>query len=172
MTTQTLPELRPDPFREQAPPRQPPWRAILIVIAVLLVVAGVATRIWWPDGRVDVRAGTTLVSADGLAARYGIDITLIGVTANGGMIDFRYQVVDPDKANSVIHDLDLFPKIVAEDTGATLAMRTLPHNHSTTLKLGGNYFFLIPNARNALHAGSKVTLVIGDVRLEHVVVQG
>ena len=39
-----------------------------------------------------------------MAARYGIDVTLVAVTAAGGLIEFRYQVVDPDKADRVVHD--------------------------------------------------------------------
>ncbi|MEO8108294.1 MAG: hypothetical protein ABI720_13375, partial [Actinomycetes bacterium] len=125
-----------------------------------------------PGRAADIRSGTEVVTAEGLAAKYGIDVTLIGVTAAGGMIDFRYQVVDPDKADPVVHDLDLFPKLIVEDTGATLILRSLPHSHNQKLELGGNYFFLMPNAQNAITAGSAVTLVIGDVRLEHVIVQG
>jgi hypothetical protein len=134
-------------------------------------VGGLA-RVWWPEPKVDVRAGTTLVTAEGMAARYGIDITLVAVSAAGGLVDFRYQVVDPDKADAVIHDVDLYPKLIVEDTGKTLIMRSLPHNHGATLQLGGTYFFLLANANNAVRPGSRVTLVIGDARLEHVVVQG
>ncbi|MEO8328862.1 MAG: hypothetical protein ABI586_02545, partial [Candidatus Nanopelagicales bacterium] len=141
-------------------------------LVIVLVVGLVGVWLLRPGRPADVRSGTDLVTTQGLAARYGIDVTLIGVTAAGGMVDFRYQVVDPDKADQVVHDLALFPKLVEEDTGATLVMRSLPHSHNQQLELGGNYFFLLPNASNALHPGSSVTLVIGDVRVEHVIVQG
>ena len=146
------------------------WLAIGLVAAIL--IGALAVGAGWTDQKVDVRAGTSLVDGDGLAARYGIDITLIGVTAAGGMIDFRYQVVDPDKANALIHDLTLYPKLIVEDTGETLILRSLPHNHGVDLKLGGTYFFLLANARNAIHAGSRLTVVMGDARLEHLIVQG
>ena len=146
------------------------WLAIGLVAAIL--IGAIAVGAGWPEQKVDVRAGTTLVSDEGLAARFGIDITLIGVTAAGGLIDFRYQVVDPDKANALLHDLTLYPKLIVEDTGETLILRSLPHNHGVDLQLGGTYFFLLANARNAIHAGSKLTVVMGDARLEHLVVQG
>ncbi len=138
----------------------------------LLLLLGASAKALWPEKGVDIREGTTLVTAKGMAARHGIDVTLIGVTAAGGLVDFRYQVVDPDKATPVVHDLDLFPKLIEERTGAMLAMRSLPHNHKRELEFGGTYFFLLPNAHNALHPGSRVTLVIGDARLEHIVVKG
>ncbi len=141
------------------------------MVALLLLIGGVSAKALWPEEKADVRDGTTLVTAKGMAARYGIDVTMIGVTAAGGLIDFRYQVVDPDKANPLIHDVRLFPKLIVEDTGATLGMRSLPHNHKRELELGGTYFFLLPNANNAIHESSRVTLVIGDARLEHIVVK-
>lgn len=168
MITETRPEVIQEPPQQR--PRRP--RLMTVALVIVLVIGGLGARAWWSERRADVRDGTTLVTADGMAARYGINITLVAVTAAGGLIDFRYQVVDPDKANAIIHDIDLYPKLVVEDTGATLAMRSLPHNHGKTLELGGNYFFLLPNANNAVHPGSLLTLVIGDARLEHVVVQG
>ena len=169
MVTQIRPELVGAHPSSPGPRR---GRRTAIGLVLLLLVAGVAAVVWWPEPKVDVRAGTTLVTRDGLAARYGIDVTLVGVSARGGLIDFRYQVVDPDKANPLIHDPALFPKLIAEDTGATVGMRSLPHNHGASLELGGSYFFLLPNANNALRRQSLVTLVIGDARLEHLVVQG
>ncbi|MDH3294208.1 MAG: hypothetical protein OER95_07790 [Acidimicrobiia bacterium] len=147
-------------------------RLMAIGLIALLLVGGVAAKAFWPEKKVDVRAGTTLVTAEGMAARYGINVTLIGVTAAGGLIDFRYQVVDPDKANPIIHDVGLLPKLVVEDTGATLALTSLPHHSGTELELGGTYFFLFANANNAISRGALVTLVIGDARLEHIVAQG
>ena len=62
--------------------------------------------------------------------------------------------------------------LVVEDTGETLVLSSPPHHHATELQLGGTYFFLIANAHNAIQPGARVTLVIGDVRLEHIVAQG
>ncbi|MCW2797472.1 hypothetical protein [Nocardioides sp.] len=168
MTTQTLPEVA------VVPTGKPPRRrrvVIVLVLLLLLVVTAAAIRARSPEQKADIREGTTLVSAAGMAARYGIDVNLIGVTAAGGLIEIRYQVVDPDRADPVIHDADLTPIIVVEDTGVTLVLRSA-HHHKRELQLGGTYFFLIANAHNAIHPGSLVTLVIGDARLEHVVAQG
>ena len=147
---------------------------LVLGLVALLLASGLLARELWPGPGhgADIRAGTTAVTAKGMAARYGIDVTLIAVSAAGGLIDFRYQVVDPDKANPVIHDIDLFPKLIEESTGATLAIRSLPHNHKKELEFGGSYFFLLPNANNAFHQGSRATLVIGDARLEHIAVRG
>jgi hypothetical protein len=144
----------------------------VVVVVLLLLMGAVAARAWWPDQKADIRDGTTLVSAEGMAARYGIDVNLIGVTAAGGLIELRYQVVDADKADPIIHDAALSPVLVVEDTGATLVMRPPRHHKNSQLLLGGTYFFLIANSHNAIHEGSLLTLVIGDARLEHIVAQG
>jgi hypothetical protein len=151
-----------------------PGRRRLMVIGlvgILLLGAGASAALgWWPGQKADVRAGTTLVTADGMAARYGIDVNLIGVTAAGGLIEFRYQVVDPDKADRMIHNDKLLPIVVVEDSGATMVI-SRPH-HASEIKLGATYFFLFANAHDAIHAGSQVTLVMGDSRIEHIKVQG
>jgi hypothetical protein len=167
MTTATLPPVDVDP----AEPVRHRRRWVALVLAVLLLAGGLAVRAWSSEDKADIRAGTTLVDADGLAARYGIEVSLIAVTAAGGLIEFRYQVVDPDKADPVRHDDGLLPAMVVEDSGATLVLRSPPHHHATETRLGGTYFVLFPNAANAIHGGSLVTVVIGDVRMEHIEAQ-
>jgi hypothetical protein len=159
-----------DPETVTSPPRSGRGRRMLVVAGLVLAVVLGAT--WWSHREADVRAGTDAVTVDEMAGRYGVDVNLIAVTAAGGLVELRYQVVDPDKATRLLHDEDLAPTLVAEDTGATLRMAAPPHKHGAELRTGGMYFFLLANTRNALHKGSPVTLVIGDARLEHLTVQG
>jgi len=171
MTTDTL----PPPLASSTPSRPASgrwthrWR--LWVCAVLvLALGGLGARALMLRAA-DVRTGTQAVSAADFAARTGARVTLVGLTAGGGMVEFRYQVTDPDKASLLLHQEDRRPILVAEDTGATLAMLSRPHNHKADLKLGGSYFFLLANANNAVRDGTKVTVIVGDVRLEHVEVR-
>lgn len=170
MITETLPEVSPDPLDGE--PSQRRRRVVVICVVVALVLSALGARAWWPEGKEDVRSGTAVVTSDELAATFGIVVTLIGVTAAGGLVEFRYQVVDPTKAGPVLHDASLHPILVVEDTGETLVLASPPHHHATDLQLGGTYFFLIANAHNAIRAGASITLVVGDVRLEHVIAQG
>ncbi|MEP7034157.1 MAG: hypothetical protein ABI934_01130 [Actinomycetota bacterium] len=168
MSTDTLLAVTTDPVPKR--PRRRRWVTFALV-ALLLAGTG-AARAWLPDQKADVRAGTTLVTAEGMAARYGIDVNLIGVSAAGGLVEFRYQVVDPDKADAMVHDTKLFPIVVVEDSGATMAIPR-PHQHAGAgAELGATAFFMFANAHNAIHKGSLLTLVMGDARLEHIVAQG
>lgn len=141
----------------------------VLAVAALVVAVGLAH---WSARAGDVLDGTEAVSAQELAARNGIDVDLIAVTAAHGLVEFRYQVVDPDKATRILHDADLAPTLVDEDSGATLRMSAPPHKHGGELRLGGTYFFLMANSHGALHRGSHVTLVMGDSRVEHLEVEG
>ncbi len=159
-----------------APTPQPPaarrrrWQPRWVLVAVLLLVVALILGVKAVGaGAGDVRSGTRAVSAQEFAARTGITVTLLGVTGGGGMIEFRYQVVDPDKASLLLHEEDRTPILVAEGTGETLGMVNRPHVHKAELQLGGTYFFIMANSRNALKDGTKVSVVIGDVRLEHLV---
>ena len=165
MTTRPL--TAPDE-RTPAQARQRRWRAWAVIVLALVATAFLVGRAVLTHAS-DIRSGTTAVTAEEFAAQTGIKMNLLGVTAEGGMIEFRYQVVDPDKASLLVHQDDLRPALVVEDTGATLVMLSRPHNHKAELKLGGTYFFLMANTNNAVRDGSKVTIVVGDVRLEHVV---
>lgn len=84
------------------------------------------------------------------------------------MIEFRYQVLDPDKASLILHDESKRPILVAEGSGQTLAMVSRPHSHKADLRAGGTYFFLMANTASAIHDGTEVSVIIGDARLEHV----
>lgn len=174
MSTETLAPEAPAPppvsVRRRAPRGRRRFVALIAILSLVAVGGGVEA--WRQHLASDVRNGASLVSADGMAARYGIDINLLAVTAAGGLVELRYQVVDPDKAAPLVHDPDLSPALVVESTGKTLVMSTPPHHHGTELQLGGTYFFLMANAESALHKGDKVTLVIGDARLEHLEMQG
>ncbi|QKE83926.1 hypothetical protein [Arthrobacter sp. NEB 688] len=161
------------PVRPTPETPEPRARRRLLLLAALVVLAlaatlGVRAVMAHAD---DVRSGTEAVSAEAFASRTGAKITLLGVTGGGGMVELRYQVTDPDKASLLLHQEDKRPVLVVEDTGAVLAMVSRPHNHKAELTLGGTYFFLMANTRNALHDGTRVTVIVGDVRLEHVVAQ-
>ena len=166
MTAPTITAPAPRDNGGRAHPRR--WRAWAVIVLVLTVALGLAVRAT-VNSAADVRSGTDLVTAQEFAAYTGVNLTLLGVTAEGGMIEFRYQVVDPDKASLLLHQDDRRPILVAEDSGATLAMLSRPHNHKANLKVGGTYFFMMANTRNAIHDGTKVTVIVGGVRLEHVV---
>jgi hypothetical protein len=110
------------------------------------------------------------VSADIFEERFGIRVTRVAVTAGGGMIDFRFKILDREKARQVLADPHQPPTLVAEDSGLTL---TAPHHMARNIRLQKDAvcFLLYPNARNAVKAGTPVSAVFGNFKVESVKAQ-
>ena len=138
-------------------------------IAVTLIITGVG--LWLrQDGDNNALAGTEAVSANVLEDRFGARIDLIGLLAVGGLVELRFHVVDKDKAAMLFHHGEHAPRLVVEASDRVL--RTAQGMaHKLTLKDGASYFILYSNSASAVDEGSEVSVVIGDVRLEHIVVQ-
>jgi hypothetical protein len=111
-----------------------------------------------------------IVSRAGLEQRSGVRLARVAVTGDGGLLDLRYQVVDPDTAN-VLHDPAYPPEMVEEKTGLVVDNLFMGHQHKGRLRLGETYFLLFENPGNIVHRGARVTVVLGDARVQHVRVQ-
>lgn len=99
----------------------------------------------------------------------GIRIVRVALTAGGGLADVHYQVLDPDKA-LVVHDRTRPPTLVHAKSGAQL---NIPfHGHGFhRLNTGVVYRLHIWNTNGVLGRGDRVTVLIGDARLEQVLIQ-
>jgi hypothetical protein len=106
--------------------------------------------------------------------RWGIKILSLRPTSAGYMLDLRFQVLDPEKASHVLsRKAKAF--VLDEDSGKTLPVPVTKSGplRQTTRKpeTGRHYFSLFSNPGGLVKEGSKVTVIIGDFRAEHVVVQ-
>jgi hypothetical protein len=115
------------------------------------------------------------VATGPLAERWGIQITATRLTAGGHLIDFRYRVLDPDKA-AALSAPEAKPKLVDQATGATLAVPKTPkigplRQSAQKPEAGKVYFVLFGNTGKVVGAGSKVTVQVGDFCVEDLVVE-
>ncbi len=105
---------------------------------------------------------------------WGIKIMSVRLTAGGCMIDFRYRVLDPEKAVK-LSDAHLHPCIVDEGTGTKFIVpsppATGPLRNTRKPVADKNYFVIFANPANFIKSGGKVTVVIGDLKLEHLSVE-
>jgi hypothetical protein len=146
------------------------WILVLsvTVILVLALAGGFAYRAIGRSRQATQNAETQQKMVDAIADRLGIRINKVVVTADGGLVDLRYQVIDPDKAVFLFDNLDVVPKLIA-DNGEEIRLESLPHRHDVYAGLA--YFILYRNVKNSVKPGSQVTVVVGDdLRLEHVAV--
>ncbi len=147
-------------------PRQ--WALALAVLGgVALIGALLGWRLWLaPRPAPGPPAMPTSVAIE---ERWGIRISQIAVTADGGLVDVRYIVLDPDKALAMVQDVRNLPVLIASNGQVvnSAAMMAAKHNFAP----GRTYFLLYRNTNGAIRPGDEVTLIFRDVRLEHVIAQ-
>jgi hypothetical protein len=99
-----------------------------------------------------------------------VKITQVAVTGDGGLVDLRFKVLDPDRANS-LHDATTPPAVVDEESGLVVQELLMNHSHSGPYKAGVTYYLVFNNSLNWVHRGSRVTVLLGNAQVEHVLVQ-
>lgn len=108
--------------------------------------------------------------------KLGIKIVGLRRSSAGYMLDFRYRVLDPAKAASLL-DRKISPYLMDEASGAQLGVPTAPKvgqlrpTSRNNVIPGRNYYILFANPGRYLQAGSKVTLIAGDTRISHLTVE-
>ncbi|PLX89833.1 MAG: hypothetical protein C0619_10415 [Desulfuromonas sp.] len=109
-----------------------------------------------------------------VAAEWGIEILSLRSTAANYMLDFRYRVIDAEKAKPIF-DRKTKPYLVDQASGHKFAVpnppKTGPLRNSNTPQVDRNYFTIFANPGKYIQPGSMVTVVIGDFRAENLVVQ-
>jgi len=124
--------------------------------------AALATTDALPTAAATPNLHPTLVSADEIEQRFGVQVTLLAVTAANGLIDIRFRIVDADKAAALFAP-ETLPAVIARD--GTVALRPPTPPDPQELTDGQGYFLLYPNSGGAVTPGSQVVLAFGDVGL-------
>ena len=113
--------------------------------------------------------------AAALASQHGISVLALRRTADGYMLDFRYQVLDPQRSRAIFSHQDK-PYLIHEASGRKFAvpssgkvgpLRQMPRDPEA----GRNYFMFFANPAKFVQSGDLVTVVIGEIRLEHLKVE-
>lgn len=124
-----------------------------------------------------------IITAQQLEDEYGIRLTLVAVTAAGGMVDVRYRIIDPEKAVKLVDPDDggIMPMLHVQDELCTdtgpyaqyAEILLMPDSHMRMQQLVADqmYFTLIPNTRGVVQRGTSVIVVFGDVAIEPTLAQ-
>lgn len=110
-------------------------------------------------------------------AVYGITVDGLRLSAAGAMLDFRYRVVDAQKAAPLL-DGRFKPYLVDEARGAKLGVPDTPvlgrirqTSRNGKIMTDRTYFIMFGNPGKAVQSGDKVTLLLGQVKITDLVVQ-
>ena len=142
------------------------WAAIwlLAILASIFAVWSFYTGRSTPPAE----AGGALSAAE-LEARYGLKVRLIGVTAAGGMVDFRLKILDPEKASQLLHEGGQLPTLYIPGQDVELAAGD--QEQKILLEEGGIFFILFPNSGGAVKPGEPVVVRFGELELEPIPAQ-
>jgi len=110
-----------------------------------------------------------------LEEKWGIRILSIRQSANGYMLDFRYRVIDSGKASLLLSRKEK-PYLIDQASGARFMVPSAPKVgplRQTAIKpiADRNYFILFANPGKYVKPGNKVTVVIGEFRVQNLVVE-
>jgi hypothetical protein len=140
--------------------------ALLVVPAMLMGTLTVLASTYFADP-----LNARPVTAEELAAEYGVRVDLVAVTAAGGAVDVRFTILDPDKAGHLLHGDESMPTLIVESDNAVIRVRSVHrHNDLTTLERA-TYFILYPNPGGLVQRGSEVSVVVEGLRLSHLKAQ-
>lgn len=105
---------------------------------------------------------------------YGIRILGVRLSAAGYMLDFRYRVLDPEKAKTLFKGNNQ-TYLIDHATGSKLIVPSPPKvgplRSSRQYLADRNYFMFFANPGRLVKSGGTVTIVVGDVKFENLIVQ-
>ncbi len=141
-----------------------------LITAIIVLIAGLFGWRWWASRQLPAPYNAAKVVDEAtFEERWGIRVILVGVTADGGLVDFRYIVVDPDKALAMLDDIENRPVLVDEATNTLMLPSTPPSTHRDPPLPGQTFILLYPNPGGVVQIGSTISVIIDDMRLEHFV---
>jgi len=106
---------------------------------------------------------------------WGIEVKTIMLSAAGYMLDFRFKVLDAQKAEPLF-GRKVQPQLIDESSGAVLIVPSPPKVGQKRQTLyqpheGKIHYVLFANPGRLIQPGNKVTVVIGDFRAENLSVE-
>ncbi len=141
-----------------------PWPRFIGLLAVVMLLGVVGWRIG--ASMPASIPGLPATEAE-IADKWGVRVTHIAVLADGGLIDFRFQVLDPEKAGPVM-EVDTRPHLYVEKTGQEVSsLYHIMHNHG--IPAGESHYLIYNNSNGAIKRGEAVSVVFGTMRLEHII---
>jgi hypothetical protein len=157
---------KPNPIEDK-----PWWSKFLIptaLVALLILFGFLTFRVYIKPPGVSALPGKVLISQNDLEEKTGLRVTLLAVTAAGGMVDFRFRVTDAEKATKIFQTDKLLPYLAV--AGNKVHLDPTPETlQNAKLEDGLVYYILYSNTDNLVKPGTPVSVVIGDWQLEPII---
>jgi len=108
-----------------------------------------------------------------LKEQWGIELTSIRMTAVGRMVDFRYRVLDKEKA-APLFKRQTKPYLIHQASGMVLAVPNtakIGALRNSNMPQQGRIYWMFFGNKGVVKSGDKVSVVIGDFKAENLVVE-
>ncbi len=106
--------------------------------------------------------------------QWGVEVLFVRQTAAGYMLEFRYKVLDPEKAKSLF-ERQIKPVLFHARTGAELVVptpaKTGALRNSNPPLVNHTYWMFFANPGKLVKVGDKISIKIGDFIAKDLVVQ-
>ena len=142
-------------------------RGIVMIAVISLFLFSLIQPGWAQNSQPPI--GNSKVSLEDI---WGVQIVGIRQTAAGHMLDFRYKVIDPVKA-APLFVRQTAPYLIDQASGKSLTvpnMAKVGPLRSSNQPLSGRTYWMFFGNPGLVKAGSKVSVVIGDFRVENLTV--
>ena len=140
-------------------------KSVRMFSALLLIAALLSVGIAAPD--------TTALKPEDLAKiekDWGIKPLTVRLTGADHFLDFRYRVIDPEKAQALLKR-KLTVYLIHQPSGTNMSIpitKIGPMRGTAVAPVPDrNYVILFNNVQKLTHSGDPVTIVIGDCRIEN-----
>lgn len=140
-------------------------RWLVVAVAVIATTAASLFGLRWFAAA--PAANGTMPTSAAIEAAWGIRITHVAVTADNGLVEMRFLVLDSDRALAMMQDVNNVPVLRVEETGAVIrsaALMTAKH----AVAAGRTGFLLYRNTGGAITSGGSISVVFGPLELQHV----
>lgn len=108
------------------------------------------------------------------AARFGIDQMHVRSVSSGSSIEFRYRVLDADKA-SVLTDRNATPYLIDQETGTRLDVPVMEQvgalRQTATPRVGKEYWMMFANRTKSVKPGRHVDIFCGALHIRGLTVE-
>ena len=111
-----------------------------------------------------------------IEAKWGVKFESLRTSANGNLLDFRYRIIDPEKASYLV-DRRNKAYLVDQSSGKTLSVPTtakvgpLRQTVRYGLPKKDKVYFILFGNQHLLKPGAKVNVIIGDFKMENLTVE-
>jgi hypothetical protein len=149
-------------------------KRVALLIATMLIASAVV------QGQATVKparyraAGMPASAARTYMVAYGVDQLSAKLAESGQLVRFSYRVTDATKAGA-LHDKAAAPQMLDEKVHAVLQVPVMekvgPLRQAVAPEQGKSYWMAFSNKGNIVKAGHRVSVVIGQVRIDGLVVQ-